>query len=199
MLARLTYWRGDVTSPTVWLEEARSISRQLDDRTAEAYVLATHGNLAYWQGNYPLAIAYLEEAILLNKKSGDRYQNLWAQVSLAYAILRQGDIQQARALFAESIHNTVKAGLTIALVFAVEGLASLDINEGQFGRSARLFAWVDMMRDKLGDHRPPVEQASVEKDLAAIGSKVDDADFARLSAEGRAMTIEQAIRLAMEV
>ncbi len=54
------------------------------------------------------------------------------------------------------------------------------------------------MREKIDDHRPPVEQASVEKDLAVIHSKVDDAEFARLSVEGRTMTIEQIITLALK-
>ena len=46
------------------------------------------------------------------------------------------------------------------------------------------------MREKIGDHRPPVEQASVEKDLEVVHSKVDDAEFTRLSIEGRTMTVE---------
>ncbi len=54
------------------------------------------------------------------------------------------------------------------------------------------------MRERIGDHRPPVEQASVEKDLVVIHSKLDDAEFAHLSAEGYRMTVEQAIDLALE-
>ena len=50
----------------------------------------------------------------------------------------------------------------------------------------------------MGDPRPPVEQASVEKDLAVIHSKIDDNEFTRLSADGRTMTVEQAIALALE-
>lgn len=54
------------------------------------------------------------------------------------------------------------------------------------------------MREKLGDHRPPVEQNSVENDLAVIRSKVDENDFANFSAEGRTMTVEQAIDFALQ-
>ena len=198
MLSRLTYWMGDLTSPSAWLEEALSISRQLNDRSAEAYSLSTYGNLAYWQGDYPQAIAYHEEAIKLNEKIGDHYQNLWANVNLAYAVLRQSDIQTARVLFADSIQNTQKASLTIASVYAIEGLASLYVNQEQPERAAQLFAWADTMREKMGDPRPPIEQASVERDLEVIRSKLNEADFVRLSTEGRKMPIEQAIPLALE-
>ena len=54
------------------------------------------------------------------------------------------------------------------------------------------------MREKIGDPRPPVEQASVERDLAVIHSKIDDTEFIRLSANGHTMTVEQAIALASE-
>jgi tetratricopeptide (TPR) repeat protein len=198
MLARLTYWMGDLTSPSAWLEEALSISRQLNDRSAEAYAISTYGNFAYWQGNYPQAIAYQEEAIRLNEKIGDHYQNLWAKVNLAYAVLRQGDIQKARALFADNIQSTQKANLTIALVYTVEGLASLDVNQSQPERAARLFAWADAMREKMGDHRPPIEQASVARDLEVIHSRLNDPDFDRLSSEGQRLTVEEAVALALE-
>jgi predicted ATPase/class 3 adenylate cyclase len=199
MLARLTLWNGDLTSPAAWLEEALSISRQLNDRSGESYAISTYGNFAYCQGNYPQAIAYHEEAIRLNEKIGDHYQNLWAKVNMAYAVLRQGDLQKARALFADNIQSTQKANLTIALVYTVEGLASLSVNQSQPERAARLFVWADTMRDQIGDHRPPLEQASVERDLEVVRSTLNETEFEKLSAEGGAMTTEQAIALALEV
>jgi predicted ATPase/class 3 adenylate cyclase len=197
-LARLTLWRGDFSSPASWLEEALSISRQLGDQTSEDEILATFGILAYWQADYVRARAYFEESLILCEKVGDHFQALWAHLFMAYVILRQGDIPQAHEMFEDGIRNTQIAGLTIALVFSVEGLASLDIIQGKYQLSGQLFAWADSMREKIGDFRPPVEQASVDKDLAMIHSKVDDAEFTRLSAQGRSMTVEQAIALALE-
>jgi predicted ATPase/class 3 adenylate cyclase len=198
MLSRLTYWMGDLTSPSAWLEEALSISRQLNDRMGEAYTISTYGNLAYWQGDYPQAIAYYEEAIKLNEKTGDHFENLWANVNMAYAVLRQGDLQKASKLFRDNIQSTQKANLTIALVYTMEGLASLYANQKHPERAAQLFAWADAMRDTIGDHRPPIEQASIDRDLAVIRSKLNDTEFADLSANGRTMTAEQAITLALE-
>ena len=91
-----------------------------------------------------------------------------------------------------------KADLMIGLVYALEGLASLYVTQGQVERAARLFAWTDAMREKLGDHRPPVEQNSVENDLAVIRSKVDENEFANFSAEARTMTVKQANYFALQ-
>ena len=84
------------------------------------------------------------------------------------------------------------------MVYAIEGLAKLLLKQDHFERAVQLFAWADAMRDKIGDHRPPVEQASVEKDLAVIRSKLNDEEYAKLSTEGSTMTVEQAIALALE-
>lgn len=195
-LARLTIWRGDFSSPVPWLEEALSISHQLGNQTSEVEALITQGNLAYRQGDYPQACVYYEEATSLGEKIGDFYHILWIRVYMAHVALRQGNFQRARILFEDSIRQTQKADLMIATVYAIEGLASLNINQGQPERAARLFAWADAMREKMGDHRPPVEQASVERDLAIIHSQLNDVEFAKLLAEGRSITVEQAIALA---
>ena len=197
-LSRLMFWTGDFISPIVGLEEALSIARQLGNQTSELDVIHTYGDLSYWQNNYPQAITHFENLIQLSEKSGDHYLILWAHVKMAYTVLRQGDIQQARKMFDNSIRHMRTAGLMIGLVFAIEGLASLNVNQGQLERAARLFAWASAMRDQIGDYRPPIEQTSVERDLAVIHSKLDDNEFTRLSAEGQAMTVEQAIALALE-
>ena len=75
---------------------------------------------------------------------------------------------------------------------------TLPVNQGQTKRAARRFAWTDAMRSKIGDPRPPVEQASVERDLEVIHSHLNDSDFARLSTEGQRLTVDEAVALALE-
>ena len=52
--------------------------------------------------------------------------------------------------------------------------------------------------EKISDQRPPVEQGSVDKDLEVIKSQLTEKEFAESSANGRTMTTEQAIALALE-
>jgi predicted ATPase/class 3 adenylate cyclase len=195
-LGRLTMWQGDFSAPAPMLDEAIMNSRQLGSQASEIEALIACGTLDYWRGDYEGAMTFYEEALEISEKTGDRWQNLWARVHKAYVVLRQGDIQKARAIFEDNIIN--QAGLTIALVYNIEGLASLYVHENQFTRAVQLFAWSDAMRDEIGDPRPPIEQTSVENDLAVIHSKLDDTEFTRLSAEGLTMTVEQAIALALE-
>ena len=197
-LARLTYARGDFSSPAPWLDEVLSIARQIGDQVREDEALITYGTLLYWQGEYQQAIAYYEQGIVLGENIGYYYQILWAHIYMAYALLRQGELQKARRLFADGVHGMQKADLVIGMVFAVEGLASLHVKQGQAERAAQLFAWADAMRAKMGDSRPPVEQASIERDLEVIHSSLNNSDFAGRSREGQMLTVEEAVALALE-
>jgi tetratricopeptide (TPR) repeat protein len=198
LIARTTIWKGNLSSPAPWLKEALSICRQIGNHTHEGEALQVYGTLAFWQGDYQQATAYYQESLMLSEKTGNIFQNLWSHIFMAYAIFLQGDIQKACEMFEVSIQRTYKAGLTIALVFAIEGLASLYVNQKQLERAVRLFAWADAMREKIGDQRPPVEQKSVERDMAVIRSKLSDSEFENLSTNGRTMSVEQAVALALE-
>jgi len=197
-LAHRAIWGGDFSSPIPWLEEAHELYRQLGNTLREGDVLSYYGLLAYWQGDYKQARASYEESAKLYEKVGHLLNVSWSRVDIAYIVLRQGDYQQAKEMFGFYIQQFQKANNTIGLIFAIEGSASLHVNQGQPERAARLFAWADAMREKIGDLRPPVEQASVERDLAVIHSNLNDSDFANLSAEGRVTPVAEAVALALE-
>jgi tetratricopeptide (TPR) repeat protein len=197
ILAGITLKMGDFSSITPWLEEALSISRQLGNH-ASALVLVNFGNIAYWQGNYRRANEYYKESLILCEITGNQLLYIFVHVNMAYAILRQGDIQQAREIFEICIRDMQNTGSLSGVVYCIEGVASLIANHEQASRAARLFAWADAVREKMGDHRLPLVQDSIEKDLAVIHSKIDDTEFARLSTEGKSMTMEQAIELALQ-
>ncbi len=198
-LAQRTILEGDFSSNIAsWLEEAQIIFDQLGDKSGKADTFDLLGRIAFWRGNYEQARIFFEESMALFEQTGSLFNESWSRINLAYTILRQGDIIQAKERFGFSIQQFHKVNNMIGMVYTIEGLASLNVNQNQLERAVRLFAWADAMREKIGDHRPPVEQASVERDLAVIHSKVDDTEFTRLSKEGCTMTVEQAVALALE-
>ncbi len=198
-LAGQTIWEGDFSSYVAgWLEEARMIYDQLGSKSGKSNTLNLFGRLAFWQGDYEQARIFLEESIALYEQTGSSLDESWSRINLAYAVLRQGNILQAKEIFRFSIQEFYKVNNTIGVVYTIEGLASLHVNQDQPERATWLFAWADAIREKIRDHRPPVEQTSIEKDLAVIHSKLDDTEFENAYNTGRTLTVEQAIALALE-
>ena len=195
-LAIQTVWEGDFSSPIPWLEEARNLYHDLGNQSDEAGIVNLFGTMAYGQGDYQKARAHFEESVALYGSVGV-WWSIYASVGLAYMDLRQGDIQTARAGFEKVIRQAYKENHLDVLVWATEGTASLQVNQSEFECAARLFAWVDAMREKIVPSRPFIEQKFYESDLAVIHTKLNEAEFIKFSQEGRAMTLEQAVALAV--
>ena len=73
-------------------------------------------------------------------------------------------------------------------------------DQRQMSFMRKLWHWPNSsaMREKIGDPRPPVEQASVERYLEVIHSGMNDSDLARLWAEGQGLTVDEAVTLALK-
>jgi hypothetical protein len=100
--------------------------------------------------------------------------------------------------FREALSPNLKGKSMEGVSFTLEGLASLAVSEGQFVKAVKLFSWSSRLREWRGEFRAPVEQVSVDRDLAAIRSMLSDDEFYSFSGEGSEMTMDQAIALALE-
>ncbi|HSG44895.1 MAG TPA: tetratricopeptide repeat protein [Anaerolineales bacterium] len=196
--SRWVIWDGDFFSPVPWLEEAKLIHLQLGSVIGEGNVLNMYGILEYWRGNYQKSCDYLEGALEIFERVGVHSSVFWVHTNMAYARMRMGDISKAKEMFSFCIEKFKKVNNRIGVIFAIEGMAKLNVIKNQLERASQLFAWTDVARDEIGDHRPPVERASVEKDLQVIQSQLSEQEFKVFSEKGRTMTTEQAIALALE-
>ena len=197
-IAHRMIWDGDLSSPEPLLDEAISIYRQLGNKMDQSYALAFYGLLAHWQGNYINAIVFHEDAIALADEVGDYFMVLWARVNLAYTLMQQGELLKAKKEFEQCVRSFRKTENMIGLVFAIEGIASLYVKQENHASAMRLIGWADAMREKIGDYRPPVEQNFMEVNLAVVRRILSNIEVETLSIEGHAMTMEQAIQLALD-
>ena len=77
-------------------------------------------------------------------------------------------------------------------------MAGLYIALGKPFRAAPLIGWADTIRVKIKDPRPNIEQADVDKIIAACLAKMGEADFSDAYDEGRKMSLEEALAFAFE-
>jgi tetratricopeptide (TPR) repeat protein len=190
---------GNYAAARAWLTQSLELQRSsgLPD---EGQVHSVLGQIALWQGDYEQARAYLEESVSLFR---DRHPDIAGPceplVSLGYVALRQGDKAHAQALFVEGLECFSQVESKIGLVYTLEGLASPAVAQGHYERAVRLFAWADSVRGAIGDLRPPVEQADVDRDFAVIRSQLDEATIEAARAKGRELMLEQAIAEAVQL
>jgi predicted ATPase/class 3 adenylate cyclase/tetratricopeptide (TPR) repeat protein len=179
-----------------WLDEALMLLQQHASTVGKSKTVSYDvGDLAFYEGNYELARKYYEDCLAWAERVVSSVSIGFARVRLGYLYLRCGELQKAAQFFREALDLFLKSENLYGINFTLTGFASLSVAEQRWEKAGNLFFYLEKQFDPP---RPPVEQAPVDRDLAVIRVHLADDDFAKLSAEGNKMTMEQAIALALE-
>ena len=197
-LGTLAIGKGDYEIARAHLEESLAIGELLKLRDV-IQTLSLLGFLYYRLGEYAQAQTMLEKFLVMIKKPGTPWSSnfKWQLAHLGYVYLRQGELAQAKQKFVQSQQLFKKSNNIIGVVYSLEGLASFSVHREQPEKAVRLLAWADVTRKAIHDTRPAVEQADVDKDLVIIRDMIDEQTFAAAYAEGKTLTMDQAIALAL--
>jgi hypothetical protein len=114
-------------------------------------------------------------------------------------VLRGGDYQRALALFQESLVLRKMLGGREGVARSLAELASVALAQARPERAARLFGAAEAMREMVNVPLPPADRVDYDRQLAVLRIDLDETTFAAAWAEGRAMTLEQAIEYALAV
>lgn len=123
---------------------------------------------------------------------------LWARVRLGYVVLRLGNLNEASAALTETAREFLNDKFDIGVVFSLEGMAELCVATNKPAVAARLIGWADATREKINDTRPPLEQADVDKIIAACIMKMGEVAFSDAYDEGQKMSLDEAVAYALK-
>jgi tetratricopeptide (TPR) repeat protein len=197
-LAYQAIYEEDASSSAAKLEEAKTHLHELGAQCDEGDVLSNLGILSYQQCEYQQAYLYFEQALTHYEKAGILdWAGWWAYARIAFTLLQQGDFVKAREKFEMSLQKFHKEDNVIGVVYTLEGFASLHLNQGQPERASRLIGWTDFMRNKIGSHRPPIEQADIDKWIEACLAQLGEVAFSDTYEEGKKMSVEEAVEYAL--
>jgi len=116
---------------------------------------------------------------------------------LGHIARHTGDMTQARRIYQETIKGFQDLGNRSAIAHQLECFAFIAISEEEPQRAAKLFGTAEALRERI--NAPMTDQERIEYDQAAaqLRSLLAETEFNSLWAEGRALTIEQAIQFAL--
>jgi len=186
---------GDRAKPLS--QESVAVSRQANDPFGLATSLATAGIVALTRNELPDARELLE----LSVEHCRRIPDLWAAAlplrNLGILALRRGELDTALERLRQSLESLagwperwfVSRSLeTIAVVYALRGSHVL---------AAELFGAGESLRERLGAAVLPFYQADYDRAVALLRSALDPGALVQAWSRGRAMTAEEAARLAI--
>ena len=188
---------GDLESAQEFLDEAYEINQQSNNRAME-FVLTGKGILCMLRGEYGQARLFLQKNIDDLEKMGNRMGVLWGRARLAQVALREGSVAEAHQILVDVIENFHADQNKNGLAFALDKMASLYVLTDKPEVAAYLIGWSDANRKDIGDPRPSIEQADLDRDIASIKAKIGSSAFEVAYDSVRGMTLDEAVALALD-
>ena len=177
-------------------EEGLARCRELEDKVSIGWGLYGLGDVLWRQGDPEQGQVLAEEGMTICREVGDKRALGWALYVLGRMARYQEDYGRARVLLGESLSVFREVGELVGTAHTLELWPHLALNSTEPARAARLFGAAEALRQIMGAPLPPSDRAEYERNVAAVRAQLGEEMFAAAWAEGRAMTMEQAVEYA---
>jgi DNA-binding CsgD family transcriptional regulator/tetratricopeptide (TPR) repeat protein len=199
LMGWVMHWQGDRDAAGPLLEESLALARASDDERTIARTLLFLGDLRLRQGVHERATALLQESLLLYQRLGDGWSIAWALCALGQAARLQGDYERAVAHLQLSLSLYQDLGSKPEIPYPLDALALTAADQGHAERAACLWGAASAVRDSIHALLPPSYEADWAPTVEKVRTMLGEEAFAAAWAEGRALTLEQALSFAMSV
>ena len=188
---------GDLESAQEFLDEAYEVNQRINNTEME-FVLTGKGILCMLRGEYAQARLFLQKNINDLEEMANRMGVLWGRARLGYLALREGSVAEAHQILVDTIENFHADQNKNGLTFALDKMASLYVLTNKPEVAAHLIGWSDATRKAIGDPRPRIEQADLDRDIVAIKATFGDPVYEVAYNSGQGMTLDEAVALALD-
>ena len=198
MLGTVAQFKGDFERALPLLKEGLTLLRQRGDKRGVAWSLHTLGRIALARGDYERATALHEESLALRRELAYTRGVAWSLHDLGRVAQAGCEHDRATALLRESLELRRDLCDRWGIAECLEGLATVS-GAKQGERAAHLFGTAQVLREAMSAARPATERADYERDVSDVRRKLGETAFSAAWADGRAMTLDEAIAYALEV
>jgi tetratricopeptide (TPR) repeat protein len=190
---------GDFEQARVVLEECVPISRE-QGKWSAAGALQQLGWVRHAQGQHEQARSLLMEALDLHREFEDKLGVARTLYYLGMVSHDEGEIEAAKAQLREALTLEQTVGDRILTASTLEALAGLSLAFAGPPDAARLWGAAQRLREEIGAPQELVLRRRCERQIA-VARQVgrDDTEFDAAWSEGRAMSLEATVQLALKL
>jgi ATP/maltotriose-dependent transcriptional regulator MalT len=192
--AAVAAYQGKLREAEQLATASAGVMRQIDQQWGAARALLGLGDLARLRDHPGEAHSRYVEALAVLIQIGARPEIARCLAGLGRVAMDLGAIEQARQHLTQSLRISHTTGARIGVARGLEAFAALAVRENRPERAVQLAAAASSLRERAG--MPPLAGARTEGYLAPA-RRLGDAVVAQLWANGRALTTEAAVALAL--
>ncbi len=175
--------------------EAIACTERSGDRFAACLLHNNAGSHALRAGDLSAARAHLEQAAQLMQEIG--IKGHFVSTNLAWVLRQEGDLPGARSRFEEALQLSRRNGSRSGLAYASLGLACLTADTGDWYRAGQLHGIAQVFQDRTGECWQEPETRYRHDSLSKARSTLGEEQFERAYAHGKALSLDQALDLAL--
>jgi predicted ATPase/DNA-binding CsgD family transcriptional regulator len=188
---------GDWEAARAGMSESLALARELGNQRAIAILLNNLGVMAAYLDDHDGALAQFEECLRIMRGLGDPTRMADSLANMGMAALYRGDVEAASDQFTESLRIVETLDAPQYVVECLEGFGCIAARRGRVDRALRLAGAAAAIRESIGTPQPPWSR-KLEEGWMPEARRSAGPGAARLREEGRKLTPEQAIALALE-
>lgn len=152
---------------------------------------------ARFQGRFEHARQYFDEGLRIFKHIGHKGLMALVTSEIAHTQRAVGNYVEAKQTYRETIKVFQDYGNRPAVAHQLECFAMLAVAEEEPQLAAKLFGAAEAIREMTGHKPTDEEQAEETQSISRLRSMLPEVEFNALWAEGKSLTMEQAIQLAL--
>jgi hypothetical protein len=177
--------------------EGLALAREAGDLVLVARILANVGLNAIEAGDFERARMFFRESLSQSEEVESEQGIARASIFLGGLALHEGHVEEAVALYRPGLALAHRLGWVEAVVYALGGLACAHAELGQTERSANLIGAESRLIEEFDLRIERYQRDLRERAAAQVGSKIDAERQSRMLAQGRAMSLDDAVQLAL--
>jgi tetratricopeptide (TPR) repeat protein len=197
-LAWLAHRKGELGEKEKYFGKIRELLREIPLSFQAGLFHLGMGMIESIQGNYDTAKQILEDGLNIFRRLQNKYFQTALKSELGHVARRSGNISQAKTIYQETLREWKDLGNRAAIAHQLECFALLAITDEEPQHAVKLFGAAEALRERVHASMTEPERVEYDQSVAQVRAMLAEAEFIMLWAEGRAMTMEQAIQLALE-
>ena len=188
---------GDFAGAQSTTAESKAFFRKIHDEWGYAEAVLCDALGTFMQGDLTTSLALNEEGLTMFRRLGDLLFQNTALRFIGIIHVRQGNPERGREALREALLLAQEIDSTFEIAADINYMGDAAFAEGDPARAVHLKWAARNILDSIGVWAPE-DEAIFENDLALYSTRLSEPEFTVAVAEGRAMTMEQAIDSALK-
>jgi predicted ATPase/class 3 adenylate cyclase len=197
-MAGIAATHGDATERERYFGEVRQMIREMPKSFQVGMFFLGMGMDERMHGNYDAAKKIFEEGLEIFKRIRNTNFTLVMSSELGHIERFTGNLTHARCIYQGTIKGWQDLGNRPAIAHQLECFGFLAISTGEPQCAAKLLGAAEALRERIDSPMTDYERVEYEQFVAQLRATIVlEAEFNALWAEGRSLTMDQAIQLAL--